>query len=167
MSKEWREVENLKRRGFPAKNPNFQLVKEKIEKIKVINLKIDFLYGKEGIKEFLTCFDPLDNPTRYLLACKDCGKIPFLKYNGKIYVAVCDCRKYPLSRKKSISVPQYNKSPLSITIPYWKIPAFNIPTPEEMEPLILYEKIKMLRKYFELKTELAILRRKVNHPSMN
>ena len=147
-----------------SKQNNFEIIKEKIQ---VINFKIDFLYKKEGIKKFLTSFDPLNRPTKHLLPCNNCGKVPMLKYNGKIYIAVCNCREFSLSRRKSISVPQYNKSPLSITIPYWKIPAFNIPTPEEMEPLILYEKIKMLRTYFELKTKLAILRRKLKYTTTN
>ena len=147
-----------------SKQNNFEIIKEKIQ---VINFKIDFLYKKEGIKKFLTSFDPLNRPTKHLLPCNNCGKVPMLKYNGKIYIAVCNCREFSLSRRKSISVPQYNKSPLSITIPYWKIPAFNIPTPEEMEPTVLREKIVALRKYFELRKELATLRRKAGYTNTN
>lgn len=143
-------------------------MRQEVERIKLINKQIGFLYDEEKVREFLTSFDPLDRPERFLLKCSNCGIQPYLiaKKRGVIF-AECECGETRLCKYKAVAVPLWNKSPKSIRIEYWKIPAFSIPKPTELDPKVLKDQAIFLRRYFELKLELAKLRRKLGLTSTN
>ena len=143
-------------------------MRQEIERVKLINKQIGFLYDEEKIKQFLTGFDPLDRPERFLLRCSKCNVVPYLiaRKKGTIF-AECECNEVRLCKHKAIAVPMWNKSPESTRFNYWEIPAFNIPKPEEFDPKILKDKAIFLRRYFELKLELARLRRRLELTTTN